>query len=132
MLMGYVVFNLTLQERTHMVHVLKVLTFYSIFLPKFCFLCSCFLKYSRLSLSQSPRDSLNYFEISVSPHIRFTELRKKDKLNNHISQMNMYLTPENRDTMYTENIVEKRRNCSLEAVSPLFHIILLPVVIVSC
>ena len=30
--------------------------------------------YSRLSLSQSPRDSLKYFEISVPRHIRFDEL----------------------------------------------------------
>ena len=34
-------------------------------------------KYSRLSLSRSPRDSLKYLEISVPQHIRFTELRKK-------------------------------------------------------
>ena len=39
--------------------------------------------YSRLSLSQIPRDSLRYFEISVSRHIRFAELRK-NKSNNHI------------------------------------------------
>ena len=34
-------------------------------------------KYSRLSLSRIPRDSLKYFEISVVRHIRFAELRKK-------------------------------------------------------
>ena len=33
-------------------------------------------KYSRLSLSRIPRDSLKYFEISVLLHIRFSELRK--------------------------------------------------------
>ena len=33
--------------------------------------------YSRLTLSQIPRDSLKYFEISVPRHIRFAELRKK-------------------------------------------------------
>ena len=33
--------------------------------------------YSRLWLSQSPRYSLKYFEISVPRHIRFAELRKK-------------------------------------------------------
>ena len=49
----------------------------------------CVSEYSRLSLSRSPRDFLKYFEISVSRHIRFAELRKKDKSNNHISQMNM-------------------------------------------
>ena len=31
--------------------------------------------YSGLSLSRSPRDCLKYFEISVSRHIRFAELR---------------------------------------------------------
>ena len=35
------------------------------------------LKYSRLSLSRIPRDSLKYFEISVPRHIRFAEFRKK-------------------------------------------------------
>ena len=39
-------------------------------------------------LSRSPRVSLKYFEISVLRHNRFAELRK-NKLNNHISQMNM-------------------------------------------
>ena len=33
--------------------------------------------YSRLSLSRTPRDSMKHFEISVVRHIRFTELRKK-------------------------------------------------------
>ena len=58
-----------------------------------------YLKYSWLSLSRSQRDSLKYFEISVPRHIIFAELRKKDKSNNHSSQMNMYLTPENRDIL---------------------------------
>ena len=31
-----------------------------------------------------------------------------------------------------ENIVEQRRNCSLGAISPLFHIIFLPVVTFLC
>ena len=35
-----------------------------------------FYNYSQLSLSQSPRDSLKYFEISVPRHIRFAELKK--------------------------------------------------------
>ena len=48
-----------------------------------------YFEYSRLSLSRSPKDYLKYSEISVSRHIRFAELRKKDKSNNHISQMNM-------------------------------------------
>ena len=34
-------------------------------------------KYSQLSLSRTPRDSMKHFEISVVRHIRFTELRKK-------------------------------------------------------
>ena len=44
--------------------------------------------YSRLSLSQSPRVSLKCFEISVPRHIRFQSWGK-NKLNNHILQMNM-------------------------------------------
>ena len=39
--------------------------------------------YSRLSLSRIPRDSLKYYEISVSRHITFAELRKNNS-NNHI------------------------------------------------
>ena len=42
---------------------------------------------SRLSLFRSPMDS-EYFEISVHRYIWFAEL-KKNKSNNHISQMNM-------------------------------------------
>ena len=34
-------------------------------------------KHNRLLLSRSPRDSLNVFEIFLSQHIRFVELRKK-------------------------------------------------------
>ena len=40
--------------------------------------------YCQLSLSWTPRDSLKYFEISVSRHIRFAELRRKKNPNNHI------------------------------------------------
>ena len=47
-----------------------------------------FPKYSRFLLSQSPRHFLKYFEIYIPQHIRFAELRK-NKLNNHVSQMNM-------------------------------------------
>ena len=36
--------------------------------------------YSRLSLSRTPRDSMKHFEISVVRHIRFTELRKKQSI----------------------------------------------------
>ena len=41
------------------------------------------IKYSRLSLSRNPRDSLKYFEISVPRQIRFADLRKFNS-NNHI------------------------------------------------
>ena len=55
-------------------------------------------RYSQLSLSRGPRDSLKYFKISVLGHIRFAELRKK-----YIEQPNFkwinYLTPEVRDTL---------------------------------
>ena len=40
-------------------------------------ICEDRKKYSRLSLSRIPRDSLKYFEISVLRHVRFAELRKK-------------------------------------------------------
>ena len=80
-------------------------------------------------LSRNPRDSLKYFEISLLRHIRFVELRK-NKSNNHISQMNMYLTPEVRDTL---KILWKRGEIApLGAISPLFHNILLPVVRFPC
>ena len=35
------------------------------------------IAYSRLSLSQIPRDSIKYFAISEPRHIRYAELRKK-------------------------------------------------------
>ena len=54
---------------------------------------------SRLSLSQSPRDSLKYIEVSVPQHIRFAEFRK-NKSNNHISQISICnLTHEVRDIL---------------------------------
>ena len=34
------------------------------------------VKYSRLSLSQIPRDSIKYFEISVPRHVRVERVRK--------------------------------------------------------
>ena len=52
--------------------------------------------------------TLNYFEISVPRRIRFPEVR------------------------YIENIVEKRRNCSLGAISLLYRSILVPVVRFLC
>ena len=89
--------------------------------------------YSRLPLSRSPRDSLEYFENSVLRHIRFAELRKTINRTTTFNQCIWNLTPE--DMRYIENIVEKRRNCSFEcsfgAISPLFHNILIPVVKIS-
>ena len=41
------------------------------------------------SFSRSPMESLKCFEISVHRHIRYAEMRGKNKLNIHISQMNM-------------------------------------------
>ena len=78
------------------------LSFYVSFLDisKFIFLCVfpgyfqifflCVI-YSLLSLPQTPRDSLKYFEISIPRHIRFADLRK-NKSNNGISLQNF--TPE--------------------------------------
>ena len=82
-----------------------------------------YIKYSRLSLTRSPRDSLNYFEISILRHIRFAEFEETNKRNNPISQKKKKicnLTPDVRENYREniENIVEKRRNCSLGAISP--------------
>ena len=44
---------------------------------------------SRLSLSRIPRDSLEYFEISVLRHIRFAELRKKKLI--RLTTFNKYI-----------------------------------------
>ena len=87
------------------------------------------LKYSRLSLSRIPRDSLKYFEISEPRHIRFAELRKKNRTTT-FNKYICYWTLEIRDIL--KNIVEKRRNCSLGAISPLFYNIFLPVVSFLC
>ena len=60
-------------------------------------------------------------------------IEEKNKSNNHkvtISKQKCNLTPEVK--RYIENIVEKRRNCSLGAISPLFHNILIPVVRYPC
>ena len=74
--------------------------------------------YSRLSLSRIPRDSLKHFEISVLRHIRFAELRKKLIW---LTTFNKYMCYWTFEVRYIENIVEKRRNCSLGAISSLFH-----------
>ena len=66
--------------------------------------------YSRLSLSRSARDSMEYFEISVPRHIRFAELRKTINRTTTFNKWICNLTPDVK--RYIENIVEKRRNCS--------------------
>ena len=87
---------------------------------------------SQLSLSRIPRDFLKYFEIFVLRHIRFAELRnfKINRITTFYKCISNF-TPEV-GKIIIENIVEKRRNCSLGAISPLFHNILLPVVRHSC
>ena len=47
------------------------------------------IKYSRLSLSRTPRDHMKYFEISVLRHIRFAELRKTINRTTTFNRMNM-------------------------------------------
>ena len=42
-------------------------------------------KCSRLLIFRSPRNSLKYFEMSVPPHIRFAELRKKQTKQPHFT-----------------------------------------------
>ena len=58
----------------------------------------CVWKYSRLSLSRSPRDSLKYFEISLPRHIRFVELRKNKSIKHSTNEMKCKMTLEVRDT----------------------------------
>ena len=89
-----------------------------------------YTKYSRLSLSRSRRDHPKHFEISVLRHIRFAELRKitieqPNFTNEHAI---FFLLLE----IYIENIVEKGRNCSWGAISPLIHNIFLPDVRFLC
>ena len=75
--------------------------------------------YSRLSLSRIPRDTLKYFEISVLRHIRFAELRKKLI---RLTTFNKYMCNWALEVRDILKILWKRaRNCSLEAISPLFH-----------
>ena len=83
--------------------------------------CSC-SKYSRLSLSRNRRDPQKHFDISVLRHIRFVVLRKKQFEQPNF--INDYVIGLLNLEIYIENIVEKGRNCSLGAISPLFHNIL--------
>ena len=75
--------------------------------------------YSRLSLSRNRRDPLKHFEISVLRHIRFIVLRKKQFEQPNLT--NDYVILLLQLEIYIENIVEKGRNCSPGAISPLFH-----------
>ena len=54
------------------------------------------------------------------PYLNISDLQnwEKNKLNSLISKMNMQFDSES--WIYIENIVEKGRNCSLGAISPLF------------
>ena len=51
-------------------------------------------------LFQSPRDSLKYFEISIPPHIRFAELRKKINQTTTFHKLICNLTPEIKRYIY--------------------------------
>ena len=75
--------------------------------------------YSRLSLSRNQRDPQKHFEISVLRHIRFVVLRKKQFEQPNL--INDYVIGLLKLEIYIENIVEKGRNCSPGAISPLFH-----------
>ena len=80
------------------------------------------------SLSRIPRDFLKYFEISVVRHIRSAELRKKLI---RLTTFNKYMcnwTLEIRDKLK----IMWKRDCSLGAISPLYHNIFLHVVRFTC
>ena len=78
-------------------------------------------KYSQLSLSRSPRDSVKYFEISIPRHIRFVEVRKKIGTTIFTNEYNVYnLTPEVRDTL---KILWKRGEIALQEQVLLFSTI---------
>ena len=67
---------------------------------------------------------MKHFEKSVVRHIRFSGLRKIQ-----IAQLNFtneYVIRLLYSEIYIENIVEKGRNCSRGAISPLIDNILLP------
>ena len=49
------------------------------------------VKYSRLSLSRTPRDSIKHFKISVLRHIRFAELRKTINRTITFDRMNKFV-----------------------------------------
>ena len=71
-----------------------------------------FPKYSRLPLSQIPRDSLKHFELSVLRHIRVERVRKTINWTTTFNQWICNLTPEVRN-MYRK-ITWNRREIALE------------------
>ena len=80
---------------------------------------------SRLLLSRIPWDSLKYFEIYIPRHIRFADLRKKIIRKTTFSKYMCNWTLEVKDIL---KILWKRGEIApLEAISPLFHNIFLPV-----
>ena len=56
-------------------------------------------KYSRLSLSRIPRDSLKHFEISLPRNIRFAEVRKTINRTTKFNKWICSMTPEVRDIL---------------------------------
>ena len=56
-------------------------------------ICLEYSKYSRLSLSRIPRDSLKHFEISVPRHIRVERVRKKINWTTTFNKWICNLTP---------------------------------------
>ena len=87
-------------------------------------------RFTVASRSRIPRDSLKHFEISVLRHISVAEVRKKINQTTTFNKLICNLTPAVRDII--KNTVEKRRNCSSGAISPLFRNILLPVLRLPC
>ena len=65
------------------------------------------MEISWLLLSRNPRDSLEYFEISVPLHIRFAELKKTINQTTTFNKWICISTPEVK--RYIENIVEKEQ-----------------------
>ena len=82
-------------------------------------------KYSRLSLSRTPRDSLKYIEISVLRHIRFPEMRKKN-LTTKCHKFICNLTPLHE--MYILKLLLKRGDIAPEEqfllLSTIFYLLL--------
>ena len=76
------------------------------------------------------KDPLKHYEISIPRHIRFAELRKIQIEQPNFT--NKYVILLLKLKIYTENIVEKGSNCTLGAIFPLIHNILLPDVRIVC